>query len=154
MDDFKLSPHFSYFELTNTTHREYLDSNRDVPQSLLMNGYALAAVMLEPIRMHYNKPLIVHSAYRCPGLNKAIGGSSTSQHMSFQAADFHVNAEGLEDTFKWIWKCSGMRWGQLILEGWSVGKPSWIHISLPDPWWDGKPMQVLTFEAGKYTRLQ
>lgn len=154
MDDFKLSPHFSFFEMTRTMNRDLLDKNREVPEELLMNGYALAACLLEPIRVHYDKPLIIHSGYRSPALNEAIGGSKSSQHMLFQAADFHVSGVDLEDVFNWIWKQSNLHWGQLILEGWSVGKPTWIHLSLGKPYWTGKPMQVLTFEAGKYTRLQ
>jgi zinc D-Ala-D-Ala carboxypeptidase len=153
--DFKLSPHFSFYEMTTTNHRTYLDENRNPPQDTLSNGYALCASLLEPIRVHFGKPVIIHSGYRCPGLNGAIGGSKSSQHMTFQAADFHVNGVDLRKVFEWIWKESDLRWGQLILEGWSVGAPTWIHISLGEPWRDAdKSRQVLTFEAGKYTRLQ
>ena len=35
-----------------------------------------------------NKPVLISSGYRSPKLNKAIGGSSTSAHMSGLAADF------------------------------------------------------------------
>ena len=35
-------------------------------------------------------PVIITSGYRCPELNTAIGGSSTSQHMRAQAVDIHV----------------------------------------------------------------
>lgn len=154
MDDFRLSPHFSFMEMTRTGQRQHLDANRDVPQELLANGYALCAALLEPIRCHYDRPLIMHSGYRSPALNEAIGGSKFSQHKAFQAADMHVSGIPLEDVFQWVWHESGLRWGQLILEGWSVGQPTWIHLSLGEPWWGGTPMQVLTFEAGKYKRLQ
>lgn len=154
MEDLKLSPHFTLFELTRTDNRAYIEVNRDVPNELLMNGYALAASLLEPIRVHYNKPLIVHSGYRSPGLNEAIGGSKTSQHMSFQAADFHVNGVDLEEVFNWIWKESNLRFGQLIGEGQIAGKFTWIHLSLGAPW-SNKNNEVLTWSATDgYKRIQ
>ena len=74
--------------------------------------------------------------------------------MRFEAADFHVKGVELTDVFNWIWKESGLNWGQLILEGWEVRKPTWIHISLGAPYRPKKTsQQVLKFEAGKYTSL-
>jgi hypothetical protein len=150
-----LSKHFTFMEMTRTDHRKYLDDNRKPSEDVLQSGISLCETILEPIRVHFNKPVVIHSGYRGPELNKAIGGSKFSQHMKFEAADFHVSGVDLEEVFNWIWKESDIKWGQLILEGWSVGSPSWIHISLGSPWRDEKKcQQVLTFEAGKYTRLQ
>lgn len=150
-----LSDHFSFLEMTRTDNRKFLDKNREPSEELLKSGISLCNDILEPIRIHFGKALIIHSGYRCPELNKAIGGSKFSQHMKFEAADFHVSGVTLEEVFNWIWKESNLKWGQLILEGWSVGNPTWIHISLGAPWRDEKKcQQVLTFEAGKYKSLQ
>jgi uncharacterized protein YcbK (DUF882 family) len=43
--------------------------------------------ILDPLREKYGKPIIVNSGYRCPKLNKCVGGVSTSQHVKGQAAD-------------------------------------------------------------------
>ena len=43
--------------------------------------------VLDPLREWYGKPIVVNSGYRCPALNKAVGGATPSQHMSGQAAD-------------------------------------------------------------------
>lgn len=155
MDNFKLTPHFTFYEMTRTDNRPYLEKNRVVSQELLCNGVSLCATLLEPIRAHFNKPLIIHSGYRCESLNDAIGGSSSSQHKSFQAADFHVSGVDLEETFQWIRLYSGLKWGQLIGEGTYQGHMTWIHLSLGYPWRSlDKSQQVLRWDATTgYTHL-
>ena len=146
------APNFSYSELTFTTHRLFLHENRRVPQAFQPAAIALAANLAQPIRAYHERPLIVHSGYRCPALNQAIGGSSSSQHMKFEAIDFHVVGVPLQKTFDWIWRKSGMMWGQLILEGWNPdqGDVSWIHLSLGHPdRAEERSMQVLTYSIQK-----
>jgi len=45
---------------------------------------------LEAFRSAVGKPVIVTSAYRCPGHNAVIGGAKNSEHMKGQAADIKV----------------------------------------------------------------
>lgn len=45
---------------------------------------------LEKIREHFNRPVIINSAYRTPTHNKAVGGSPSSRHLLGQAADIVV----------------------------------------------------------------
>jgi zinc D-Ala-D-Ala carboxypeptidase len=150
------SPHFSFLEMTRTDNRKFLEKNRQVPEELLASGKALCETILEPIREHFGKPLIVHSGYRCPELNSAIGGSKASQHKLFEACDFHVSGVDMTETWEWIADnlAGEGRVGQAILEGWSAGQPGWIHISLGTPWRDIKKCgQIMTFHqvSGKYT---
>ena len=130
----QISDHFSLFELTITEHRKHLDQNRlsAIAPELYKKGVVLCETLLEPIRNYFGKPLIVHSGYRCPALNKAIRGSKTSQHILFEACDFHIVGVDLNDVFKAIrFKMKPtLEWGQFILEGYSCGHPSWLHISL------------------------
>ena len=46
--------------------------------------------IVQPIREHYKIPFSPNSGYRCPALNKAIGGSATSQHCLGQAVDIEI----------------------------------------------------------------
>jgi uncharacterized protein YcbK (DUF882 family) len=46
--------------------------------------------VLEDIRTHFGKPIIITSSARCVTHNKAIGGSARSQHTKGRAADIVV----------------------------------------------------------------
>ncbi len=45
---------------------------------------------LQAIRDHFGKPVNISSAYRCAKRNKAVGGSSGSQHLKGKAADIYI----------------------------------------------------------------
>ena len=47
--------------------------------------------VLEDIRAHFNKPVIVTSGYRTPEYNAKIGGVKNSQHTKGTAADIKVS---------------------------------------------------------------
>lgn len=80
---------------------------------------------LDPIRRLWGKPIIVNSGFRCPELNRAVGGSATSQHMKGEAADITTGSiEGNKELFEHI-AYSGIQFDQLIDEkGYK-----WIHVS-------------------------
>jgi len=149
-----VAPNFTLYELCHTNHRAYLDENLEHGVEKLPAVLALAE-MAQAVRSHYGRPLIVHSGVRCPGLNANIGGSRTSQHMKGEAVDFHVSGVPLVDVFNWIRLRSGLEYGQLILEGIQAGKPTWIHLSLGEPWRAAaKSRQAMTWsKADGYTRV-
>jgi len=146
----RLSPHFTFGELTTTDQRQFQEKNRELALMYLEAGTALAS-LLESVRAKFDSPVHIHSGFRCKELNRRVGGSPTSQHMVFQAADFHVRGADLETVFHWIWKESGLSWGQLILEGFV--RPSWLHLSLGSPWRTRKNGQVLRMLNGTYQTL-
>jgi len=133
----RLSPHFTLRELASTGHRSLLEDNsRQAQDSTTIRSLtALCETLLEPIRVHFAAPVVIHSGYRSGALNKTIGGSKTSQHMRGEAADLHVVGVPLRDVWEWV-ADSGLPFGQLILEGYAAGEPSWLHISLGAPWRD------------------
>ena len=89
MNDFRLTEHFGFFELTRTSKAEYQELNRRKALCYTGQMRSLCIDLLEPVRAHYGKPVIIHSGYRCYELNKAVGGNANSQHMLGQAVDFH-----------------------------------------------------------------
>ena len=132
----KLSQNFTFDEMTRTDHRRYLAANREEAKlsPILENLKHLANELLKPIRSHYNRSVNVSSGYRGTKLNRAVKGSSRSQHCKGEAADFRVTDSDLREVFNWIRDQSGLQYGQLILECYDPETNSgWIHISLPRP---------------------
>jgi len=125
----RLSPHFTFGELTRTSLAAYKLLNPLLAKEYIHNLTLLANYLLEPARAILEVPLIITSAYRCPALNKEVGGSATSQHINATAADFVVKDKkiSLEDIFVKLKESPFLNYGQLILE------KSWIHLSLGAP---------------------
>jgi zinc D-Ala-D-Ala carboxypeptidase len=147
----KLAKNFTFGELTTTSRKELAAKNAAEAVDFLDAGKALAA-MLQAVRDHFGKPVKVHSGFRGRTLNAAVGGAETSQHLTFQAADFHVEGVELVDVFDWIRKSSGLTFGQVILEGASPDKPTWIHLSLGEPWRPvAKCRQALRYDGKRYS---
>ncbi|ENR6404717.1 DUF882 domain-containing protein [Salmonella enterica] len=46
--------------------------------------------IIEDVREHFGKPVIINSANRCPTHNKRVGGASKSVHLTGKAADIVV----------------------------------------------------------------
>lgn len=88
-----LTEHFTLEELTYSAiaEKKHIDNT---PNTTMINELRrLCYDILEPIRQRYGKPIIVTSGYRCPLLNKIVGGAKNSCHMSGQAADI-ISYEG------------------------------------------------------------
>ena len=82
-----ISKHISYKEGTNsvTAIRRGIDNTPNDKQ--LGNMVLLAEKVFEPLRVWVGGPIKINSFFRCPQLNKAIGGSGKSQHCHGQAID-------------------------------------------------------------------
>lgn len=83
--------------------------------------------VLDPLREAYGKPIVVNSGYRCPALNKAVGGSKTSDHMKGCAADIHgtPNTKAENKRLFELVKSLDLPFDQLIDEK----NLSWVHVS-------------------------
>ena len=91
------------------------------------NIQRLIAEVLDPLREAYGKPIRVTSGFRSPELNKAVGGSRTSDHMTGCAADIvgTPNTKGEnEKLFKLVQEL-GLSYDQLIDEK----NFRWVHVS-------------------------
>lgn len=62
----------------------------DEKATIVRNINLLVDNVLDPVRDMVNTPIIITSGYRCPKVNRLVGGVDNSQHMSGCAADFHV----------------------------------------------------------------
>jgi len=118
-----LSPHFTYneFVISQTAIRKGID-NTPTPE-ILARMATLCVELMEKVRALKGFPISVSSGYRCDRLNRAVGGSGTSQHRLGEACDFVINGLTVEEAYQLI-KNSGIEFDQLIQEF-----DSWIHIS-------------------------
>lgn len=100
----------------------------------------VAATCFEPLREWYDKPIRINSFFRCDALNKAVGGSATSQHCKGEAID--MDAGKREENKKiFDWCKANLKFDQLIFEYGDESGPDWVHISFSK---NGNRNQCLT----------
>lgn len=57
--------------------------------------------VLDEIRMHFNKPVIITSGSRCESHNKVVGGIKNSKHLYGKAADIVINGVSTTDVLNY-----------------------------------------------------
>ena len=125
----QLSNNFSLAELTKsqTATRKGIDNTPS--DTHIQNLIHLAESVLQPVREHFGKPVMISSGYRSPALCEAIGSSTKSQHARGEAADFEIAGVDNKELATWISK--NTEFDQLILEFYNEGDPNsgWVHCS-------------------------
>lgn len=139
----QLTPHFTLEELATTTNKKYKEQNVKEAEKQLGKMYMLAG-FAERVREIVGKPMVITSGYRCNALNRAVGGSSSSQHRLCEAIDFVCNGMTTSQIVCKI-VASDLKFQQLILES-SNGK-YWVHVGI------GSKKEVLQYKDGKYSKL-
>ncbi|MBR5725248.1 MAG: peptidase M15 [Muribaculaceae bacterium] len=84
--------HFTIKELVRSETARRLGIDNTPPASAVTALNALVDHVLDPLRDTWGGPIRVNSGYRCPELNKAVGGTPTSQHQRGEAADITVGS--------------------------------------------------------------
>lgn len=121
-----MSKHFTWDEVTKSSTARIKHILNKVPERYVPNVLATMDRMEIVRHLLGDKPLHVNSWYRCPELNKAVGGSSTSAHLKGLAVDFECEHLGLAQVFQKI-ALSSLPFDQLIHEGTKDGA-NWVHI--------------------------
>ena len=120
----KLTEHFRLSEFSvSATHPHLVEP---VPLAFLDNAAALADV-LQRVRYGVAAPIKIMSGYRSARLNRAVGGSSTSQHLFMEAVDFTTNDLPLALSILLAKRGESPLLGQVIY----YPKQRFIHIALP-----------------------
>lgn len=79
--------HFTLTELTRSATARRLGIDNTPSPEAVAALTQLVDNVLDPLREAWGAPLYVTSGYRCPALNRAVGGVPHSQHILGQAAD-------------------------------------------------------------------
>jgi zinc D-Ala-D-Ala carboxypeptidase len=98
-------------------------------QFLLGNMKELAEQVFEPLREWVGGPIRINSFYRSKVLNKAIGGSTTSQHCKGQAVDIDDTNCKKTNAEMYAWIKENLNFDQMIWEFGDDKNPNWVHIS-------------------------
>lgn len=134
-----VTEHFSFAELTKTQVR-----TSNVPDSDQRAALAyLARTILEPLRAHFGKPVVINSGFRSPEVNAAVGSKPTSQHTKGEAADIEIPGVPHGEVLRYI--VANLPYDQLIAEFWSEDDPAagWVHVSAVE----GGRRQILTINS-------
>lgn len=139
----------SYFTIdelcASSTASRYGIDNTPTPE-VRTRLQALIDNVLDPVRRTYGSYIQVNSGYRCPELNKKVGGASTSQHVKGEAADITGGSvENNRAIFRAI-VALGI-YDQLI---WEKGG-AWVHVSYRA---DGSNrLAMLNYDGRSYTSI-
>ena len=127
----QLTPHFTLAELTVSPTAKRLGLPNTPTAAHIENMKYVCEKILEPVRAHFGKPVQVNSSYRSPAVNKAVGGSPTSQHSNGEAVDFEV--PGISNKVVADWVADNLEFDQVILEFYSAkdgANSGWVHASI------------------------
>ena len=125
----KISNHISFKEGIKSNTATRLGINNTPDDYQVSNMVNIAINLFEPLREFVGGPIKINSFFRCEDLNRAIGGSSRSQHCEGRAID-------LDDTFGHKTNAEMFRYikdnldfDQLIWEFGDDNNPDWVHVS-------------------------
>ena len=103
----------------------------------------LCEKVFQPLRKHVGKPIKINSGFRSLAVNKAVKGSSTSQHCKGEAMDLDLHDKAL-----FIWIIDNIDFDQAIFEGGTENSAGWFHLSYKKV---GNRKQALRMKNGKYS---
>ena len=139
----KITEHFSLEEMTKTSVNA-----KNMPNEAQAKNLQRLCGWLEELRSEWNntyggplptsprggdeEPIIINSAFRCPAVNKAVGGSSTSNHLTGCAADIRVL--GMEQLIRYaailldISDKTKKDFDEILME--RKGNSLWLHFAV------------------------
>lgn len=125
----KLSENFELNELIKSQIAERKGISNNPSTDQINNLKDLCLNVLQPIRSHFDYPVVISSGYRSPELCIAIGSKPTSQHSEGKAADIEIMNIDNKELAMWI--KDNIEFDQLILEFYKDNDPNsgWVHVS-------------------------
>lgn len=123
-----MAKYFTLQELCMSSTASSRGINNTPPPRAEERLHRLIDKLLDPARELWGKPIAVNSGYRCPLLNKTVGGTASSQHLLGEAADITTGNSGDNRKLFDLLCKSDLDFDQLIDEkGYR-----WLHVSFSD----------------------
>ena len=124
-----ISKHISDKESMYSRTAQRLNIDNAPTEDHKQNMVKLAENIFEPLRSYVGGPIKINSFYRSPKLNKAIGGSSKSQHCNGQAIDIDDTFGRMSNAEMYEFIKENLDYDQMIWEFGDDKNPAWVHIS-------------------------
>ena len=111
---------------SDTAEREHIDNT---PSEEIKKRLQILIEFLNPLREAWGSGIRINSGYRCPELNKVVGGVDTSAHKEGWAIDMYPVNNKFEDFKQFIIAyLKDKNFDQCIVE--RSGRSQWIHLGL------------------------
>ena len=127
-----ISKHISYKEATRSATALRLGIENTPNEYELQNMEIIAKKVFEPLREAVDAPIKINSFFRSEKLNKAIGGSTKSQHCQGRAIDIDDFYGYVSNSYMYYYIKDNLDFDQLIWEFGTDTNPDWVHVSYVD----------------------
>lgn len=141
-----LSKHVTLAEFIKSNTAQARGISNAMNEDETRKAKLLCEKIFEPLREWKGAPIKISSGFRSKALNKAVNGSSSSQHCKAEAMDLKINVAD----FNYIRE--NLPFDQLIFEFPVNGKPSWVHVSYSETRKRGQVL-IAVKKAGKTVYL-
>lgn len=122
----KLTENLTLLEATKSNTATRLGIDNTPPPAIIERMVETAEKIFQPLRDALG-PIRVSSFYRSPDLNRAIGGSKSSQHCKGEAIDMQGISVSNAELF--LKACDLEEFDQIIWEFGTLEEPDWVHVS-------------------------
>jgi hypothetical protein len=127
----KISEHLELSEVIRSEQAKRMGVSNMPTAEHIENFKKLAENVFEKIRSNFRVPIHISSGYRSIELNKAIKGSSSSQHCKGEAIDIDMDgsSNGVTNKMVFDYILKDLDFDQLIWEYGNDNNPDWVHVS-------------------------
>ena len=123
-----ISKYITYNESTTSQTATRLKIPNIPNENELISMQLVALRVFDEVRDYFKTPIRVSSFFRSQSLNKAVGGSKTSQHTKGQAIDMQGTGK-LQNNQIFNYIKDNLDFDQLIWEFGDDKNPAWVHVS-------------------------
>ena len=119
---------FKWHEFIDSTTAKRLKIDNTPTDPLVIINLRVLSTNLSFIRERFGAPIVVNSGYRCPDLNKAVGGVPKSRHQVGKAADIRCLTN--EQTYALYHFLEVAKYPFVRKMIWEEGPRPWIHFEI------------------------
>ena len=145
---------FTLRELTRSATATRLGIDNTPSDEIIDNLQLLCDKVLDPLRLRWGAAIRVSSGYRCPRLNRVVGGAKGSMHMCGLAADITslFDTPAMNRCLLIILLHSNLPFHKVIIEKPDEEMcPDWIHVQYAET--DNPRRKVLVYDGHNYRNL-